>query len=58
MLAGTVLEEDWRKIDYVNFAFPQFVIKSRKAWSRRFTMKIDVGHNFLRINCCLRRDRH
>ena len=21
-------------------------------------MKIDIGHNFLRINCCLRRDRH
>jgi len=37
VLAGTVLEEDWRKIDYVNFAFTQFVVKSRKEWSRRFT---------------------
>src|SRR5206468_525669 len=58
VLAGTVLDEDWRKIDYVNFAFPQFVIKSRKEWSRRFTMQIDVWQNFLRINRCLRRDRH
>src|SRR5206468_12997183 len=58
MFAGTVLEEDWRKIDYVNFAFPELVIKSRKVRSRRFTMKIDVGQNFLRVNCCLWRDRH
>src|SRR5207247_4094633 len=58
VLAGTVLEEDWRKIDYVNFAFPQFIIKSRKEWSSRFRVKIDIRHNFLWINCCLRRDRH
>src|SRR5439155_8223839 len=58
VLAGTVLEENWRKIDYVNSASAQFVIKSRKEWSRRFTVKIDIGHNFLRMNCCLRRDRH